>query len=707
MKRKKNKFAFGIFQDGLTIKIAELALIDDAIKILRLEKTELSAPLYQKFTDGLPEDLAAIEEVKEEEDFDELKKLDQLEDLSISGDLGDESLDIIEGEDIDKTETAFALEKEKADSGKKEFQRLLQSFPFEKGKIALNANDEQISYHQFDSAFATSKLRKKLKAEILSKEELKSRNYTLDYIINPNGSGLAFVHRGPFELFATIQELNPIITKEKYIYSYIDTNEISLMNLVRTSSYDFPPEDFVTILYIGIDYKVGIVMKDKNHIKTFPIIITETEPEKKRQAIYSKIILEQDISNTPITQHVILAGEDVSDEDVAFYQEKGFYWDPLKRLELKDIEFIETEEEISSAEKIAQYAIPIALAWKTLTPKNKNFFPSNLLPSSIIESQKYFKIAWHGFLILAAIFYFTLSGTLKNLELKQEIIRIKSRTTFVQTELQEVKRKIAVVNKMKSNIKVIEDKTQLVKELTGVKNLWYYIIKTFSNSFRTKKLSWIEELRTGENIFKISASTTRRRNIIAYSSLFPNSKLANISPIFIEEIPIWNFDMEFSYPDPKEVSEKEYYQIIAEKTPSTKTQPKDINQAVEDEITEDEITLLYRNIINIYFPGNIDEAFIQFNEFIKKYPNHKRVYNANYFIGECLYLKGKIPEAKAIFENILQQEGNKIPDALLMTGNCYEKENNIERALFYWNKLLSSYPEHNLASFAQYKINTY
>ncbi|MCK4695881.1 MAG: hypothetical protein KAT74_08970, partial [Candidatus Cloacimonetes bacterium] len=155
MKRKKNKFAFGIFQDGLTIKIAELALIDDAIKILRLEKTELSAPLYQKFTDGLPEDLAAIKEVKEEEDFDELKKLDQLEDLSISGDLGDESLDIIEGEDIDKTETAFALEKEKADSGKKEFQRLLQSFPFEKGKIALNANDEQISYHQFDSAFAT------------------------------------------------------------------------------------------------------------------------------------------------------------------------------------------------------------------------------------------------------------------------------------------------------------------------------------------------------------------------------------------------------------------------------------------------------------------------------------------------------------------------------------------------------------------------
>ena len=707
MKRKKNKFAFGIFQDGLTIKIAELVSIDDAIKILRLGKTELSAPLYQKSTDGLPEDLAAIEEVKEEEeDFDELKKLDQLEDLSISGDIGDESLDIIEGEDIEKTETTFALEKEKIDAGKKEFQRLLQSFPFEKGKIALNANDEQISYHQFDSAFATSKLRKKIKAEILSKEELKARNYSLDYIINPNGSGLAFVHRGPLELFTVIQELNPIITKEKYIYSYIDTNEISLMNLVR-NCYDFPPEDFVTILYIGIDYKIGIVMKDKNHIKTFPIIITETEPEKKRQAIYSKIILEQDISNTPITQHVILSGEDVSDEDIAFYQEKGFYWDPLKRLELKNIELIETEEEISSAEKIAEYAIPIALAWKTLTPKNKNFFPSNLLPASIIESQKYFKIAWHGILILAAIFYFTLSGTLKNLELKHDIIEIKNKTAFIQTEIQEVKRKIAEVNIMKSNIKVIEDKNKLVKEITGVKNLWHYIIKTFSNSFRTKKLSWIEELRTDEDIFKISASTTRRRNIIEYSSLFPNSKLANISPIFIEEIPIWNFDMDFSYPDPKEIAEKESYQIIAKKTPSTKTQSKDIAQAVEDEITEDEITLLYRNIINIYFSGNIDEAFIQFNEFIKKYPNHKRVYNANYFIGECFYLKGKIPEAKVIFENVLQQEGNKIPDALLMTGNCYEKENNIERALFYWNKLSSSYPEHNLASFAQYKINTY
>ena len=74
-------------------------------------------------------------------------------------------------------------------------------------------------------------------------------------------------------------------------------------------------------------------------------------------------------------------------------------------------------EETITPEKIARYAIPIALAWKTLEPKNKKFSTTNLLPNKVIENQKYSKIAWHGYLIIAATIFFAFTGLVKNLEL--------------------------------------------------------------------------------------------------------------------------------------------------------------------------------------------------------------------------------------------------------------------------------------------------
>jgi len=225
MANKKNQFAFGIFQDGLTVKIAELVSIDGVIKILRLGKADLSAPLYPAPPE-VSEDYTAIEDLEEiavkpetsEEDFDELEQLSRLDDLEISED----KVDLSENVAVLPEDGASGFGPEDAYHGRKDLQKLLQSFPLDKGKIALSVSDDQVSYHQFDAAFATSRLKRKLKSEILSKEEIKSKNYALDHIINPNGSGLAFVHRGAFELFTAVQEINPIISKRyTYLSSYL------------------------------------------------------------------------------------------------------------------------------------------------------------------------------------------------------------------------------------------------------------------------------------------------------------------------------------------------------------------------------------------------------------------------------------------------------------------------------------------------------
>ncbi len=80
-------------------------------------------------------------------------------------------------------------------------------------------------------------------------------------------------------------------------------------------------------------------------------------------------------------------------------------------------------------------------------------------------------------------------------------------------------------------------------------------------------------------------------------------------------------------------------------------------------------------------------------------------YNARYFTGECLYLTNRFSESKEILEQVYKLNGSKSPDALIMLGNCSEKENDLKSATEYWNTLITKYPNNDLSKAARYKID--
>ncbi|MHA1868932.1 MAG: tetratricopeptide repeat protein, partial [Candidatus Heimdallarchaeaceae archaeon] len=133
-----------------------------------------------------------------------------------------------------------------------------------------------------------------------------------------------------------------------------------------------------------------------------------------------------------------------------------------------------------------------------------------------------------------------------------------------------------------------------------------------------------------------------------------------------------------------------------------------INSYWIEKIESDEnIPEIYHSIVETYFSGNIEKAYKELNKFIENYPTHPLAYNASYLIGECLYRLDKINQAKSIFENIVKLKGAKTSDALIMLGNSCQKLNDINSAIYYWNKLVTDYPNNKLAKIAQYKINIF
>ena len=542
MKKKKNeKVAFGIFQDGLTVKIAHLSEDETGIKILNLKEVILSYPLFPK---GMVEQEEKI--LKEDLEIPDLE--DGLDDSS-GFETADDQMPL---------------------TGMPDIQKLVLSFPIENGAISFNASDNQISYHQFDAKFTVGKTLKKgdsitlnkeglkqLKLAILTKGEIKSgKGFKINYVVNADKTILAWVYRGESEILKSLQQINQSISKKKFRYGVLDPNEISLMNIVKRN-YLFADDEYVLILYIGIDYKVGIVMQGKNHIKTFPIIITDSKPANMRRAIFSKVTLEQDLSHIHFTQNIILAGEYIKDEDVAYFVLKFSYRSKVTRLEIntdktgkqgKPIEIARSSELEITSESVARYAIPIALAWKTLNPKDKSFYHTNLIPASIILRQKPFKVDWHGFIILAGIFYFTFSGTVRNMEIKSNAQKTINERLRIENEIKngnELKNKLDAIKK---DLSVLKENTQKLNQFIGKKNQWHKIIKVLDQSMQNHPYSWIQNLNSYPTYFEISGFTLNKRNIITFSELFPTGTIEEIRIFDSHDLTMWQFKIKYNYP---------------------------------------------------------------------------------------------------------------------------------------------------------------
>ena len=707
---KKEKTALGIFQDGMTIKVAQLAIINGKINLTELTETTLSLPLFpheekhvepQTTIPTEPEEAAPIPDLA---DFDEDFKMPALDEL-------------------EEPEFEPLAGAEPVMTSRQEFHKLISQFPLDNCKISMNAPEENISFTQFDETFSQShsrsKLKKQLRDEILTKEDLKNKNITFDLIRGKDNSLLAFVERGQNDILRSLQDINPLISKKRFFYSYIEPTEISLMNLVR-NNYNFSDEDYVLIIYIGVDTKFGILMKGSDFVKSFPLIVPDTDLENMRQIIYSKIMLEQDTSNVNITSNIILAGEMAKDDDVEYFSSRINSGAKISRIALDKLHIPQAKKQTFTPEKIADFCVPIALAWKSLEGRNRNFYPCNLLPSQIIESQKPFKINWHGFIIMAAIFYVAFSATSKNLNLNKEIIEIARENSQIEIEFRRNRAIVDKLQQVKNDIEILQSNLERIDKLIGDKNQWYYILNVISNSFKDHKISWLTFLNSQEITFKVSGFTTRKRNVIPFSNLFPNGNIENVTENTIQNVGIWQYDITYGYPDPIEIAKqkkkdepgiefiKDKEQLKSPQVQIEKNKP--VQEEQEKPVTKPQTfsnndKVRYNQIIDLYFSGNFQKAYDQFKEFLADFPDSKFSHSASYLLGECLYQMDDIDQAILIFDQVVTQNGIKTPDALMMLGNAYAKNNNIEHAKIYWNRLINEYPNNSLTPIAKGKIN--
>lgn len=657
---KKKKFNFGILEDGKSIKVAQLKTSKNAATVVSLQKEIMDSPLYAE---------AVLKK----------KNLDQ-EDMETNGTIN-----------LNDPGDDFELDSEEDIHNKyMSLDYLLRRFPLQSGKIALNANNDKLNFHTVNLPIKKITRSKLVELEILKPYEKREKNVHINFIPNVNEQTTVIVHRGDNKLFNFLQDFNKKNSHKKYFYSLIDCNDIVLTDYL-INSQELSEDQNTLLLYLGHDYKKGILMEGNTYKKSFSIMTSANSFDIKEE-IYSKLMLMEDEEDLPEFSKILIAGDYSKDEDIAYFAEK------YEEIEVKIATFenfaLSIDPEIGNDE-VAAFIIPIMLALKSIDLKDLNFIESNFLSDKVIESQKPFKIGWHGFVILAVIFMTAMYLTNSFLNYNQQLAQINIKNSSLELKLQTVEQNKMIIQNIQKQINAIIASDSKIKDILKDKNKWTYIMNKFAYAYATHPKSWLTNLKSDKESFVTNGITDNRENIIYFSKLFPNSNILNVNSETQDGRDIWRFEISYTYPQISTLD------VIDKKKPVRALPQKPKISNTQSVNAKDD----FRQITIAYHKGKREQVIRLARQFIQKYPDNKLAYNSKYLLAEIIYQKGQQTEALKLFNQVIDAKNSMAPFAMYMKAKLLANRGEKQAALKQLNVLVNYYTSSNVIPKAERLIN--
>ncbi len=118
------------------------------------------------------------------------------------------------------------------------------------------------------------------------------------------------------------------------------------------------------------------------------------------------------------------------------------------------------------------------------------------------------------------------------------------------------------------------------------------------------------------------------------------------------------------------------------------------------------IESLYAAAYETFREGKYDKARTDFENFLKLHPRTEYSGNAQFWIGECYYNEQQYEKAILEYEKVVKNfpEGNKVPYALLKQGLSFQQLGDKTSARLFLQQVIRDYPNTNQAGVARSKL---
>jgi hypothetical protein len=201
----------------------------------------------------------------------------------------------------------------------------------------------------------------------------------------------------------------------------------------------------------------------------------------------------------------------------------------------------------SIGQALSEYAIPIGTAWRSLQAAHTGFYDLNLIPNSILEEQKAFKLAWHGWLLagltMFSIVFFYTSIISRNQEIRaaQELLR-RRQTEFRDLEVLRQQRDTLV-----RGIARFSTAASVYDSIAPGGDRWSRILHYISNSVDDLNSLWVYQITQDANNQRslvVSGRSIYRTRIPRLASLFEKATLKAVRTTTIREKIVYEFDLQ-------------------------------------------------------------------------------------------------------------------------------------------------------------------
>lgn len=421
---------------------------------------------------------------------------------------------------------------------------LLSDLPPSKYTFSFALSEPAVTYQEFESDFGLkgTKLKKKIIQEISSTRSTPPVLDSLDMIPMAAGGVMAMIREDGLHLFDLLTELRSFLGGRLPNVKLIDSADTALMGLVR-AGYELAEEEISVIVYVGHDFSRLIFMQGSNYLHFAPIISEGYGSANVENTIYSRILLEQDNIALPRIDRIILAGESHKINMLEALAPQ-FPHSTVEYLKAPDLDLSAFDGQVG--EQISEYAIPIVAAWQALDPKAKGFYHTNLIPNSIIEGQKVFKLAWHGWLaalavIVSIVFFYT-----SILKQNSEILNAREALQKKQARLADIEVLQQRENTLNADIKKYQLATAVYDSLAPGSDRWSRVLHYLANSIEDLNSVWIYNLRKDSqhpNAILISGRSVYRTRIPRLASVFQSATLKEVRTTDIRGKIIYDFDI--------------------------------------------------------------------------------------------------------------------------------------------------------------------
>lgn len=103
--------------------------------------------------------------------------------------------------------------------------------------------------------------------------------------------------------------------------------------------------------------------------------------------------------------------------------------------------------------------------------------------------------------------------------------------------------------------------------------------------------------------------------------------------------------------------------------------------------------------------NNFAEASKAFAAYVQQYPDNALTPNAWYWLGQVQYRQGQLDDARVSFLNVARfNSSNKRPDALYKLGLVCKQKGDKDKAVRYFNLVVSTYPADTAAAMARKEL---